>query len=81
MCYARGTAQELCVIVSSEERAKLTAVIADRNRPRKNDRARIILRSADRLAAAEVARRRGRVASALHGGDVSSRLQEQTENP
>jgi len=60
MCYAPGMAQELCVIVSSEERARLTAVIADRNRARKHvDRARIILHSADRLAAAEVARRAG----------------------
>ena len=53
-------AQELCVIVSSEERARLAAVIADRNRPRKHvDRARIVLYSAERLAAAEVARRAG----------------------
>ena len=60
MCYTCGTAQELCVIVSSEERARLTAVIADRNRRRKHvDRARIIVHSADRLAVAEVARRAG----------------------
>src|SRR5215469_16556006 len=53
-------AQELCVIVSDEDRARLAAVIADRNRPRKHiDRARIVLHSADRLATAEVARRAG----------------------
>jgi transposase len=53
-------AQELCVIVSSEERAGLAALVADRNRPRKHvERARIVLYSADRLTAAEVARRAG----------------------
>lgn len=53
-------AQELCVILSDQDRAQLAAVIADRNRLRKHiDRARIVLHSADRLATAEVARRAG----------------------
>ncbi len=53
-------AQDLCVIVSSEDHARLAAVIADRNRPHKHVlRARIILRSADRLPTAETARRAG----------------------
>jgi len=53
-------AEELCVIVFNEDRVRLVAVIADRNRPRKHvDRARIVLHSADRLAVAEVARRAG----------------------
>jgi len=48
------------VIVSSEERAGLAALVADRNRPRKHvERAHIVLYLADRLTAAEVARRAG----------------------
>ena len=55
-------AQDLCVIVSSEDRARLAAVVADRKRPHKHVlRARIILHSVDRLSAAETAR----LASAL----------------
>ena len=51
-------AQDLCVIVSSEDRARLAAVVADRKRPHKHVlRARIILHSVDRLSAAETARR------------------------
>ena len=42
-------AQELCVIVSAEDRARLAAIIDDRNRPLKHvQRAKIILFSADR---------------------------------
>src|SRR5262249_746393 len=41
-------AQELCVLVSDEDRAHLEAIIGDRNRPLKHmQRARIILLSAD----------------------------------
>jgi transposase len=43
-------AQTVCVIVSDEDRARLAAVIGDRNRPQKHvARARIVLLSADRL--------------------------------
>lgn len=50
--------QTVSVIVSAEDRARLAALIGDRSRPLKHvQRARIVLHSADRLAAAEVARR------------------------
>jgi hypothetical protein len=43
-------AQELCVVVSAEDRARLAAIIDDRNRPLKHvQRAQIVLFSADRL--------------------------------
>ena len=54
-CWAHG-----CPIVSVGDRARLEAIIADRNRAQKHAmRARIILWSAERLAVAEVARRAG----------------------
>jgi transposase len=53
-------AQDLCVNVTAEDRARLTAVIGDRNCLLKHvQRARIVLFSADRLAVAAVARRAG----------------------
>ena len=53
-------AQEVCVIVNAEDRARLAAVVGDRRRPLKHvQRARIVLRSADRLPVLEVARRAG----------------------
>jgi transposase len=53
-------AQDICVIVSSEDRARLVAVIADRKRPHKHVlRARIIFHRVDRLPTAETARRAG----------------------
>ena len=52
-------AQSVCV-VSAGDRARLEAIVGDRNRPQKHvARARIILRSADRLDVREVARRAG----------------------
>src|SRR5262245_4164915 len=52
-------AQNLCVIVSAEDRA-LPALIDDRNRPLKHiQRAQIVLSSADRLPVLQVARRVG----------------------
>lgn len=55
-----GMAQDLCVIVSSEDRARLAAIVPDRKRLHKHVlRARIILHSVDRLSAAETARRAG----------------------
>jgi transposase len=51
-------AQQVSVIVSSEDRAQLAAVVEDRNRPLKHvQRARIVLLSAERLPVLEVARR------------------------
>ena len=53
-------AQTVCPLVSAEDRARLAAIVADRNRPQKHAaRARIILHSAERLDVAEVARRAG----------------------
>jgi len=53
-------AQKVCPLVSAEDRARLEAIIADRNRAQKHvARARIILGSAARLPVAEVARRAG----------------------
>src|SRR6516162_6616997 len=49
-------AQQVCVVLSAGEREQLTAIAADRNRPRKHvDRARIVLASADRQSAQRVA--------------------------
>jgi transposase len=53
-------AQIVCPLVSAEDRARLEAIVADRNRAQKHvARARIILGSADRLSVAQVARRAG----------------------
>ena len=58
MCDAGRMAQIVCPLVSAEDRARLEAIVADRNRAQKHvARARIILGSADRLSVAEVARR------------------------
>jgi transposase len=49
-------AQRVCVVVNAAEREQLTAIVADRNRPRKRvERARIVLASADRHSAQRVA--------------------------
>ena len=51
-------AEDVCVIVGAEDRARLAAIIGDQNRPLKHiQRVRIVLISADRLPAVEVARR------------------------
>ena len=53
-------AQIVCPLVSAADRARLEAIVADRNRAQKHvARARIILGSADRLSVAKVARRAG----------------------
>ena len=60
MCDAGCMAQIVCPLVSAEDRARLEAIVADRNRAQKHvARARIILHSADRLNVAEVAKRVG----------------------
>ena len=49
-------AQQVCVVLSAAEREQLTAIAADRNRPRKHiERAQIVLASADRRPAQQVA--------------------------
>src|SRR6202162_3296810 len=58
MCESVGMAQTVCVLPPAEDRERLLAVVADRNRPLKHvQRARIVLYSADRLPVREVARR------------------------
>jgi len=58
MCDAGPMAQTVCPLVPAEDRARLEAIVADRNRAQKHvARARIILGSADRLKVAEIARR------------------------
>jgi transposase len=58
MCDAGLMAQIVCPLVSAEDRARLEAIVGDRNRAQKHvARARIILGSAERLSVAEVARR------------------------
>src|SRR5215470_8945959 len=53
-------AQELCVVVSDEDRVRLEAIIGDRTRPVKHvQRARIVLLSAERLPVLQVAGRAG----------------------
>jgi hypothetical protein len=49
-------AQTVCVVLNTAEREQLAAIVADRNRPRKHvERARIVLASADRGSAQQVA--------------------------
>src|SRR6201747_1076893 len=53
-------AQTVCIILDATERARLSAIIADRSRPLKHiQRARIVLLSAERLSVQEVARHAG----------------------
>jgi transposase len=58
--YGPAMAQSVCLVISAGDRARLEAIVADRNRPRKHvARARLVLLSADRLDVATVARRAG----------------------
>jgi Homeodomain-like domain len=53
-------AQTVCILLSVEDRERLSAVIADRNRPHKHiQRARIVLLSAEKLPVLAVSRRSG----------------------
>jgi hypothetical protein len=69
-------AQEVSVIVSDDDRARLAAIVRDRNHSHKPmQRARIVLLSAARLAVAEVARRpalAGRRCGAGNAGSPST---------
>jgi len=56
VCESVGMAQTVNVVVDAEDRARLAAVIGDRNRPQKHvQRARIVLLSAERLPVLTVA--------------------------
>ena len=60
MCDAGRMAQNICPVVSGEDRARLEAIVADRNRAQKHvARARIILASAERRSVAAIARHAG----------------------
>lgn len=51
-------AQQVCVVLSAAQREQLSAIAANRNRPGKHvERARIVLASADRHSAQQVAQR------------------------
>ena len=57
MCDTSRMSQNVCPLVSAEDRVRLEAIIADRNRMQKHvARARIILHSSDRMNVAEIAR-------------------------
>src|SRR5215472_18267741 len=54
--WGTAMAQTVCVVVSAAEGEQLAAIAADRNRPRKHvERARLVLASADRHTAQQVA--------------------------
>src|ERR687886_1970911 len=58
--YGPAMAQSVCPVISAEDRARLEAIVADRNRPQKHvARARLVLLSAERLDVAAIARRAG----------------------
>jgi transposase len=60
MWHAGSMAQHVCPLVSAADRARLEAIVTDRNRAQKHvARARTILAAAERLSVAEVARRAG----------------------
>jgi len=60
MCESVGMAQTVCILPPAEDRERLLAIVADRNRPLKHvQRAQIVLCSAERLPVLEVARRVG----------------------
>ena len=53
-------AQDVCVLVNADDRARLAAIAGSGNRPYRHVvRSRIILQSAERLPVQEVARRAG----------------------
>jgi transposase len=61
MCESVGMRRDVTVEVSAADRARLEAVVADRNSPQKHVwRAKIILATADGLGTAEIMRRSGK---------------------
>src|SRR5258708_34186208 len=89
LCESEGMAQSVCVLPPTEDRQRLLAIVADRNRPLKHvQRAHIILFSADRLPVLEVARRAGvsrpavwRWQARYPDRGVEGRLRDQTRKP
>src|SRR4051794_40344255 len=89
----RAMAQSVCLVVSAGDRARLEAIVADRNRSQKHvARARLVLLSADRLDVATVARRAGvsrpagwrwqqRYAEAGGGGPPRGKKREARQGP
>src|SRR5689334_11630270 len=82
-------AQSVWLVVSAGDRARLEAIVADRNRPQKHvARARLVLLSADRLDVATVARRAGISRPAVWrwqrryaGAGVDGLLRDETRKP
>ena len=86
-------AQTVCITLSSENRARLAAVIQDRNSPQKHvQRAKIILHSAERRPVLDIARLSGvsrpavwrwqrRYAEARVDGLLRDRTQEWSAKP
>src|SRR5260370_42357376 len=65
-----GHGTTVCVVLNAAEREQLAAIVADCNRPRKHgERARIVLASADRHSAQQVAQRIGSVGRRGGGGN------------
>src|SRR4029450_12322731 len=89
MCASERMAQIVCPWVSAEDRARLEAIVADRNRAQKHvARARIILGSAERLNVAQIARRPRVGRAGGWGGQrrlveagVEGRLRDATRKP
>ena len=60
LCDSPGMCQTVCIILSTDDRARLSAIVGDRNRLQKHvQRARIVLLSRDRLPVLEVSRQTG----------------------
>ena len=60
-CYSGGMRSDVVIEVSAGDRARLAAVVADRNVPQKHVwRAQIVLMTADGLGTMEIARRTGK---------------------
>src|SRR5580704_1262602 len=69
MCESVTMAQTVCVLAPAEDRERLLAIVADRNRPLKHvRRAQIVLCSADHLPVQEVAWRGARAQVDLRSG-------------
>ena len=82
-------AQRVCVVLSAAEREQLAAIAADRNRPRKHiERAQIVLASADRHPAQQVAQSIGvsrptvwRWQQRFAENGIDGLLRDKTRNP
>ncbi len=73
-----GHGTTVCVVLNVAEREQLAAIVADCNRPRKHgERARIVLASADRHSAQQVAQRIGSVGRRCGGRGFIARKDPQ----